>query len=166
MRLLGRRYRLRPVRTTLFVLHESACAGDHHPGRHHPGLVRTERLRHAGCLPATALALGLPRSAIAAPNLGIVTELIGRIERVERGQPFLVAHSTSPARPQSALERAIGAARQMLGVEGDGRILTVFGSAGKRDVEKRRLMAEIAARNADLTVLTAEDPRTESLELR
>jgi UDP-N-acetylmuramoyl-L-alanyl-D-glutamate--2,6-diaminopimelate ligase len=45
----------------------------------------------------------------------------------------------------------------------NGRIITVFGSAGKRDVEKRRMMAEIAAREADLTILTAEDPRTESL---
>ena len=40
----------------------------------------------------------------------------------------------------------------------------MFGSAGKRDVAKRRLMAEIAARAADLSVLTAEDPRTESLD--
>ena len=45
-----------------------------------------------------------------------------------------------------------------------GRVIAVFGSAGKRDVEKRRLMAEISARKADLTVLTAEDPRTESLD--
>jgi UDP-N-acetylmuramoyl-L-alanyl-D-glutamate--2,6-diaminopimelate ligase len=46
----------------------------------------------------------------------------------------------------------------------EGRIITVFGSAGKRDVEKRRLMAEVSARFADLTILTAEDPRTESLD--
>ena len=45
-----------------------------------------------------------------------------------------------------------------------GRVIAVFGSAGKRDVAKRRLMAEAAARAADLTVLTAEDPRTESLD--
>jgi UDP-N-acetylmuramoyl-L-alanyl-D-glutamate--2,6-diaminopimelate ligase len=44
------------------------------------------------------------------------------------------------------------------------RVITVFGSAGKRDVAKRRLMADISARAADLTVLTAEDPRTESLD--
>ena len=44
------------------------------------------------------------------------------------------------------------------------RVIAVFGSAGKRDVDKRRLMAEISARDADLTVLTAEDPRTESLD--
>jgi UDP-N-acetylmuramoyl-L-alanyl-D-glutamate--2,6-diaminopimelate ligase len=44
------------------------------------------------------------------------------------------------------------------------RVIAVFGSAGKRDVAKRRLMADVSARDADLTVLTAEDPRTESLD--
>src|SRR5690606_16345103 len=45
-----------------------------------------------------------------------------------------------------------------------GRVIAVFGSAGLRDHEKRRLMAEIAAGLADFSVLTAEDPRTESLD--
>ena len=45
-----------------------------------------------------------------------------------------------------------------------GRVIAVFGSAGLRDKAKRRMMAEISAELADLTVLTAEDPRTESLE--
>ena len=45
-----------------------------------------------------------------------------------------------------------------------GRVIAVFGSAGLRDREKRRMMAEISAELADLTVLTAEDPRTESLD--
>jgi UDP-N-acetylmuramoyl-L-alanyl-D-glutamate--2,6-diaminopimelate ligase len=45
-----------------------------------------------------------------------------------------------------------------------GKLIAVFGSAGLRDVEKRRLMAETSARLADFTVLTAEDPRTESLD--
>jgi UDP-N-acetylmuramoyl-L-alanyl-D-glutamate--2,6-diaminopimelate ligase len=43
-------------------------------------------------------------------------------------------------------------------------LIAVFGSAGLRDRDKRRMMAEVAAELADLTVLTAEDPRTESLE--
>jgi UDP-N-acetylmuramoyl-L-alanyl-D-glutamate--2,6-diaminopimelate ligase len=43
------------------------------------------------------------------------------------------------------------------------RLIAVFGSAGLRDKQKRRLMAEISAQLADFTVLTAEDPRTESL---
>jgi len=44
------------------------------------------------------------------------------------------------------------------------RVICVFGSAGLRDKEKRRMMAETSAQLADLTILTAEDPRTESLE--
>jgi UDP-N-acetylmuramoyl-L-alanyl-D-glutamate--2,6-diaminopimelate ligase len=45
-----------------------------------------------------------------------------------------------------------------------GRVLVIFGSAGLRDREKRRMMAEIAAQMADITILTAEDPRTESVD--
>ena len=56
------------------------------------------------------------------------------------------------------------AARALLKDEpGRPRVIAVFGSAGLRDKEKRRMMAETSARLADLTVLTAEDPRTESL---
>ena len=44
-----------------------------------------------------------------------------------------------------------------------GRVIAVFGSAGLRDKAKRRMMAETSAELADLTILTAEDPRTESL---
>ena len=39
----------------------------------------------------------------------------------------------------------------------------VFGSAGLRDVAKRSWMGSISAELADFTVITAEDPRTESL---
>src|SRR5574338_192508 len=45
-----------------------------------------------------------------------------------------------------------------------GRVIAVFGSAGLRDREKRRMMAEVAAELADFSILTAEDPRTESLD--
>ncbi len=73
------------------------------------------------------------------------------------GQPFttIVDFAHTPF----ALKAAIESAREMT----DGRIIALFGSAGLRDKEKRRLMAEISAELADLTVLTAEDPRTESL---
>ena len=52
----------------------------------------------------------------------------------------------------------------MLAAEGGKHVIAVFGSAGLRDKAKRRLMAETAAENADMTVFTAEDPRTESLD--
>jgi UDP-N-acetylmuramoyl-L-alanyl-D-glutamate--2,6-diaminopimelate ligase len=45
-----------------------------------------------------------------------------------------------------------------------GRVIAVWGSAGLRDREKRRLMGTISAQLADITIITAEDPRSESLE--
>jgi UDP-N-acetylmuramoyl-L-alanyl-D-glutamate--2,6-diaminopimelate ligase len=64
------------------------------------------------------------------------------------------------AHTPQALAQAITTVRALA----SGRVIAVFGSAGKRDVAKRQLMAEVSARQADLTVLTAEDPRTESLD--
>jgi len=43
-------------------------------------------------------------------------------------------------------------------------VIAVFGSAGLRDREKRRMMPAVSVRHADITILTAEDPRTESIE--
>ena len=123
---------------------------------------------------AAALALGVAPEHIRA-GLEEIGALSGRMERIDAGQPFLVL--VDFAHTPNALARAIAAARGMVGVTSDElrvtseesselvtRVIAVFGSAGKRDVEKRRLMAAAAARTADLTVLTAEDPRTESLD--
>lgn len=44
-----------------------------------------------------------------------------------------------------------------------GRVIVVFGSAGLRDTTKRPLMGKAAATFADLTILTAEDPRGEDV---
>jgi UDP-N-acetylmuramoyl-L-alanyl-D-glutamate--2,6-diaminopimelate ligase len=84
----------------------------------------------------------------------------GRMERIDEGQNFsaIVDFAHTP----NSLEKALNAARTMV-AEG-GRLIVVFGSAGLRDREKRRLMAETGARLADFTILTAEDPRTESLD--
>jgi UDP-N-acetylmuramoyl-L-alanyl-D-glutamate--2,6-diaminopimelate ligase len=73
------------------------------------------------------------------------------------GQAFTVI--VDFAHTPFALKVTIESAREMT----EGRVIALFGSAGLRDKEKRRLMAEISAELADLTVLTAEDPRTESL---
>lgn len=43
------------------------------------------------------------------------------------------------------------------------RIIHVFGSAGERDTEKRAQMGEASAMYADVIILTAEDPRSESV---
>lgn len=91
----------------------------------------------------------------------LAVELIsGRMEIIDEGQDFIAI--VDFAHTPDALEKALQAGREML-PEGK-RLITVFGSAGLRDVEKRYLMAEVAAEFADMTVLTAEDPRTESLD--
>jgi UDP-N-acetylmuramoyl-L-alanyl-D-glutamate--2,6-diaminopimelate ligase len=43
-------------------------------------------------------------------------------------------------------------------------VIVVFGSAGLRDRQKRRMMGRIAGELADRVIVTAEDPRTENLE--
>ncbi len=109
-------------------------------------------------------------------GLGIEPELIsrgianlsgvpGRMERIDLGQNFtaIVDFAHTP----NALKVSLETARQMLkGVtssHGNARLIAVFGSAGLRDRQKRRMMAEVSAELADISILTAEDPRTESL---
>lgn len=112
------------------------------------------------CLAAisAALALGLPLDH-ALPAIATLSGVDGRMERIDRNQDFLAI--VDFAHTPVSLQRALEAVRPMA----RGRVLTVFGSAGLRDDLKRSLMAEISARLADLTFLTAEDPRTESLEM-
>ncbi len=107
-----------------------------------PQLVHQQRMLHA-----------VPMGIQALPQIP------GRMEVLDEGQEFLAV--VDFAHTPNALKQALKAARSMIGE--NGRVIAVFGSAGLRDVEKRRLMAETAAELADISVLTAEDPRTESL---
>ena len=92
-------------------------------------------------------------------GIASVALIPGRMERVSEGQDFIAM--VDFAHTPNALKRALEAGRQLL--QPGKRLIAVFGSAGLRDVEKRRLMAETSAQLADMTILTAEDPRTESL---
>jgi UDP-N-acetylmuramoyl-L-alanyl-D-glutamate--2,6-diaminopimelate ligase len=109
---------------------------------------------------------------VAAQGIASLEGIPGRMERIDLGQDFtaIVDFAHTP----NALKVTLETARVMLHpplpagegleVRGKPRVICVFGSAGLRDKEKRRMMAEISEELADLTVLTAEDPRTESLE--
>lgn len=93
-------------------------------------------------------------------GIAAVKTIPGRMERIDEGQKFtaIVDFAHTP----NALKNVLQAGRQMLA---PGRkLIAVFGSAGLRDREKRRMMAEVAAQIADFAILTAEDPRTESLD--
>lgn len=94
----------------------------------------------------------------AAKGIASLEAVPGRMERIDLGQNFtaIVDFAHTP----NALAVALQAVRQMTG----GKVIAVFGSAGLRDRAKRRMMAKVSIGLADLTVLTAEDPRTESLD--
>jgi UDP-N-acetylmuramoyl-L-alanyl-D-glutamate--2,6-diaminopimelate ligase len=79
----------------------------------------------------------------------------GRLERVEAGQDFLavVDYAHKPD--------AVTAALQTLRPVTAGRLLVVIGAGGERDPGKRPEMGEIAARLADLVVVTDDNPRGE-----
>lgn len=109
---------------------------------------------------ATVQTIGMGKAAAMEEGIAAVQSLSGRMERIDEGQDFIAI--VDFAHTPNALKNALIACRPML-PEG-GRLIAVFGSAGLRDVEKRRMMAEVSAEYADFTVLTAEDPRTESLD--
>ena len=106
---------------------------------------------------SAALALDVPAASIQ-QGVAQLKGIVGRMERVDEGQDFLAV--VDFAHTPNALQRTLETARSLA----QGRVITLFGSAGERDRDKRAWMGEIGAQLADVTVLTAEDPRTESLE--
>jgi len=105
-----------------------------------------------------ALALHIPQKTIK-NGIESLKTVPGRVERVDRGQPFLVivdfAHS-----PDS-LRKLIETYRPLT----KGKIILVFGCPGDRDKDKRPIMAEIAQKSADFVVITTDDPHSERPEL-
>jgi UDP-N-acetylmuramoyl-L-alanyl-D-glutamate--2,6-diaminopimelate ligase len=95
---------------------------------------------------------------IAAQGIAALVGIPGRMERIDLGQDFTVI--VDFAHTPNALKVSLETARQMT----KGRVIAVFGSAGLRDREKRRMMAETSVQIADISVLTAEDPRSEALD--
>ncbi len=117
------------------------------------------RFNVSNCLAAIAVgqALGIDIHTVI-EGIGRLAGVPGRMEVIEMGQPFtaIVDFAHTP----NALKVALETAREM----NRKRIIAVFGSAGLRDRLKRRMMAEVSIALADVTILTAEDPRTESLD--
>jgi UDP-N-acetylmuramoyl-L-alanyl-D-glutamate--2,6-diaminopimelate ligase len=119
----------------------------------------------SNCLAAiasTVVGLGID-PIYAAQGINNLKSIPGRMEIIDHEADFLAV--VDFAHTPNALMRSLSAARRMADIEGNpGRVIAVFGSAGLRDRAKRRMMAEISAGLADITILTAEDPRTEKLD--
>lgn len=103
---------------------------------------------------ARALGLDLDR---AAASVGALPAVPGRMQRIDEGQAFTVV--IDYAHTADSLEKVLGELRPAR-----GRVIVVFGSAGDRDATKRAPMGQVAGRDADLVIVTDEDPRTEDRE--
>lgn len=79
----------------------------------------------------------------------------GRLQRIDRGQDFLVVvdYAHKPAAVHAVIDTLRGQAA--------GRVAVVVGAGGDRDTGKRPLMGEMAARGADLVIVTDDNPRSE-----
>ncbi len=124
------------------------------------------RFNVANALGALAVAhgLGVPMATLV-ETLARGVRVPGRFEPVERGQDFavLVDYAHTP----DSLENVLSAAQELLGAgraPGAGRVICVFGAGGDRDRGKRPLMGEIAARLADIAIVTSDNPRSEAPE--
>jgi UDP-N-acetylmuramoyl-L-alanyl-D-glutamate--2,6-diaminopimelate ligase len=105
-----------------------------------------------------AMATGVSASSVF-DALSRLQPVRGRLERAalnQAGAPAYVDYAHTP----DALEAAIAALRPHV-AEG-GRLIVVFGAGGDRDAGKRPQMGEVAARAADLAIVTDDNPRSEN----
>jgi UDP-N-acetylmuramoyl-L-alanyl-D-glutamate--2,6-diaminopimelate ligase len=92
---------------------------------------------------------------VGARGIGEVQRVPGRMEPVDAGQDFTVVvdYAHTPDSIHSVLRGARGSA--------EGRVIVVFGCGGDRDRAKRPMMGRAAAEDADLVIVTNDNPRSE-----
>lgn len=106
---------------------------------------------------ACATALGFGKKTII-KALSNFENLPGRMQKVDLGQPFSLYIDF--AHTPNALEKACQSLKAAI-KKNRSRLIIVFGTASERDTLKRPMMGKIAAAYANISVLTAEDPRYE-----
>ena len=126
----------------------------HLPGKHN--------IYNAMAAIGAGLAIGVSKEAIQ-KGLEGVEQIKGRMEWIEEARPLGFDVVVDFAHTPNALEKTLELARQLVAGR-VGRVIAVFGSAGLRDKAKRGMMGHVAGRLAHLSVVTAEDPRTERVE--
>ncbi len=84
-----------------------------------------------------------------------IKAVIGRMDSVEMGQDFTVI--VDYAHTPGAFKKIFPMIKKSV----RNRLISVFGSAGERDIEKRAVQGKIASEYSDIIILTDEDPRGE-----
>lgn len=93
--------------------------------------------------------------ALMASELGRMTVVPGRLERIENERGFLVF--VDYAHTPDALTNVLRTLRELT----QRRLFVVFGCGGNRDREKRPMMGAAAAALADYSIVTSDNPRSE-----
>ena len=120
-----------------------------------PGAFNSRNVLAALLVVSNLLSVKIEELAALVPRLEPVR---GRMTAVCRGQPFEVV--VDYAHTPSSFEAVLPPLKERLNSAG-GRLISLFGSGGERDTQKRPLQGEIAARYSDIVILTDEDPRGE-----
>jgi UDP-N-acetylmuramoyl-L-alanyl-D-glutamate--2,6-diaminopimelate ligase len=102
------------------------------------------------------LALGLDLETIV-QTLASFTGVPGRMQQIVVKSDQDISVVVDYAHTPDSLENMLKAARPFV----KGKVICVFGCGGDRDRTKRPKMGAIAARLADLAVVTSDNPRTE-----
>ena len=84
----------------------------------------------------------------------------GRFEKVDAGGGFTVV--VDYAHTPDGLKNVLRTIREIM--KPGGRIISVFGCGGNRDKGKREVMGRISGQLADFTVITSDNPRSETPE--
>jgi UDP-N-acetylmuramoyl-L-alanyl-D-glutamate--2,6-diaminopimelate ligase len=122
----------------------------------HSPLVGQFNLANLLAAVGAALELGLDLTDIV-ESLPHFAGVPGRMERVQIKPDQDISVIVDYAHTPDSLENLLKAARPFI----DGKMICVFGCGGDRDRTKRPLMGEIAAKLADVAVVTSDNPRTE-----
>lgn len=121
-------------------------------------LIGEFNVANALCAASIAVAAGFDIESVARA-LETTPPVPGRMARIDLGQPFSVV--VDYAHTPESMAKVLQLLREL---HSDGRLIVVFGSAGERDTEKRSLQGAVAARLADISVISSEDPRNEDAE--
>lgn len=131
----------------------------------HQGAAHMVKLPLIGAYQAANALVAAGLAIVSGADVSQVFDAVARLQpvrgRLERavitapGAPVYVDYAHTP----DALEAAIAALAPHVGA--DGRLIVVFGAGGDRDTGKRAPMGAVAAKHADLAIVTDDNPRGE-----